>query len=281
MPLQRHRRRQVHHHLIELERRQWAPGSRPAAGAGGCVSGGLLRGGAGADKEGSAESSQDRNLRDGHRPVNGKPRALPIGRQPAAQARDSESAMLTLSVTAYGSCKVLPVMSWRQPSPSVSLPEVHGSVPVPTGSFWRKLFAFTGPGLPGRRRLHGSGQLGHRPRRRRASSATRCSASSCCRTSWRSCCRRCRRASASSAGRDLAQACRDHYSRPTTLVLWVLCEIAIAACDLAEVIGAAIALNLLFGLPMIWGVCLTSPTCCWCSGCRTTASATSKRSSCC
>jgi manganese transport protein len=60
------------------------------------------------------------------------------------------------------------------------------------------------------------------------------------------------------SGRDLAQACRDHYSRGTTIFLWVLCEIAIAACDLAEVIGAAIALNLLFGLPMIWGVCLTS-----------------------
>src|SRR4030095_15382301 len=59
-------------------------------------------------------------------------------------------------------------------------------------------------------------------------------------------------------GRALAQACRDHYSRPATLVLWVLCEIAIAACDLAEVIGSAIALNLLFGLPLIWGVCLTA-----------------------
>jgi manganese transport protein len=60
------------------------------------------------------------------------------------------------------------------------------------------------------------------------------------------------------SGRDLAQACRDNYSRGTTIVLWVLCEIAIAACDLAEVIGSAIALNLLFGLPMTWGVCLTS-----------------------
>jgi manganese transport protein len=60
------------------------------------------------------------------------------------------------------------------------------------------------------------------------------------------------------SGRDLAQACRDSYSRPTTLALWVLCEIAIAACDLAEVIGSAIALNLLFGLPLIWGVCLTA-----------------------
>jgi manganese transport protein len=60
------------------------------------------------------------------------------------------------------------------------------------------------------------------------------------------------------SGRDLAQACRDHYPPATTMVLWLLCEIAIAACDLAEVIGSAIALNLLFGLPMFWGVCLTS-----------------------
>jgi manganese transport protein len=59
-------------------------------------------------------------------------------------------------------------------------------------------------------------------------------------------------------GRDLAQACRDHYSRPVSFGLWVLCEIAIAACDLAEVIGSAIALNLLFGIPLIWGVCLTA-----------------------
>jgi len=58
--------------------------------------------------------------------------------------------------------------------------------------------------------------------------------------------------------RDLAQACRDHYSQPVVFVLWVLCELAIAACDLAEVIGSAIALNLLFGLPLVWGVLLTS-----------------------
>jgi manganese transport protein len=60
------------------------------------------------------------------------------------------------------------------------------------------------------------------------------------------------------SGRDLAQACRDSYSWGTTIALWILCEIAIAACDLAEVIGAAIALNLLFGLPLIWGVALTA-----------------------
>ena len=59
-------------------------------------------------------------------------------------------------------------------------------------------------------------------------------------------------------GRDLAQACRDHYSRPVSMFLWVLCEIAIAACDLAEVIGTAIALNLLFGIPLTWGICITA-----------------------
>jgi manganese transport protein len=60
------------------------------------------------------------------------------------------------------------------------------------------------------------------------------------------------------AGRDLAQACRDNYPRLVNYLLWVLAEIAIAACDLAEVIGAAIALNLLFGLPLLWGVIITA-----------------------
>jgi len=59
-------------------------------------------------------------------------------------------------------------------------------------------------------------------------------------------------------GRDLAQACRDHYSRRTSMVLWVLCEIAIAACDLAEVLGSAVALKLLFGLPLLAGVLITA-----------------------
>src|SRR2546426_11014781 len=59
-------------------------------------------------------------------------------------------------------------------------------------------------------------------------------------------------------GRDLAQACRDHYSRPMALAQWVLCEIAIAACDLAEVIGSAIGLNLLFGIPLAWGIAITA-----------------------
>src|SRR5439155_135941 len=51
---------------------------------------------------------------------------------------------------------------------------------------------------------------------------------------------------------------RDHYSRPTSIALWVLCEVAIAACDLAEVIGSAIALNLLFGIPLPWGIAITA-----------------------
>jgi manganese transport protein len=59
-------------------------------------------------------------------------------------------------------------------------------------------------------------------------------------------------------GRDLAQACRDHFHPVVNFFLWIGCEIAIAACDLAEVIGSAIALNLLFGLPLIWGVCFTA-----------------------
>jgi len=59
-------------------------------------------------------------------------------------------------------------------------------------------------------------------------------------------------------GRDLAQACRESYSRPVSFVLWVICEIAIAACDLAEVLGSAVALKLLFGLPLMAGVLITA-----------------------
>src|SRR5438477_6328582 len=58
--------------------------------------------------------------------------------------------------------------------------------------------------------------------------------------------------------RDLAQACRESYPRAVSYLLWVLCEIAIAACDLAEVLGAAIGLNLLFRIPLLTGVLLTA-----------------------
>jgi len=59
-------------------------------------------------------------------------------------------------------------------------------------------------------------------------------------------------------GRDLAQACRDHYSTTTVWFLWILCEIAIAACDLAEVVGSAIGLQLLLGIPLVWGCAITA-----------------------
>jgi len=58
-------------------------------------------------------------------------------------------------------------------------------------------------------------------------------------------------------GKDLAQACRAEYSKSASFVLWILCEIAIAACDLAEVLGTILGLNLLFGLPLLWGAAIT------------------------
>jgi len=147
---------------------------------------------------------------------------------------------------------------WRQDSPSVSLPEVHGSIAVPAGAgFWRKMFAFAGPGYlvavgymdPGNwaTDLAGGARYGY-------TLLSVIMLSNLMAILLQALAARLGIAS----GRDLAQACRDHYSKPTTIFLWVLCEIAIAACDLAEVIGAAIALNLLFGLPLIWGVCLTA-----------------------
>ena len=58
-------------------------------------------------------------------------------------------------------------------------------------------------------------------------------------------------------GRDLAQACREWHSKPVSMGLWLLCELAIAACDLAEVVGSAIGLQLLFGIPLVWGCVIT------------------------
>src|ERR1700738_2404543 len=147
---------------------------------------------------------------------------------------------------------------WRLPSVSLSLPEVHGSIAVPEGvGFWRKMFAFAGPGYlvavgymdPGNwaTDLAGGARYGYML-------LSVIMISNLMAILLQALAARLGIAS----GRDLAQACRDSFSRPVTLVLWVLCEIAIAACDLAEVIGAAIALNLLFGLPLIWGVVLTA-----------------------
>jgi manganese transport protein len=147
---------------------------------------------------------------------------------------------------------------WRLPRDSRSLPEVHGTIAVPeTAGFFRKLLAFAGPGYlvavgymdPGNwaTDLAGGARFGY-------TLLSVIMISNLMAILLQMLAARLGIAS----GRDLAQACRDSYSRGTTLALWVLCEIAIAACDLAEVVGAAIALNLLFGLPLIWGVCLTA-----------------------
>jgi len=147
---------------------------------------------------------------------------------------------------------------WRLPASDVSLPEVHGSIEVPHGAgFWKKMMAFAGPGYlvavgymdPGNwaTDLAGGARFGY-------TLLSVIMISNLMAILLQALAARLGIAS----GRDLAQACRDHYSRPVTIVLWLLCEVAIAACDLAEVLGAAIALNLLFGLPLIWGVCLTA-----------------------
>src|SRR6478736_4877628 len=147
---------------------------------------------------------------------------------------------------------------WRLPSSEASLPEVHKSIAIPHGAgFWRKFLAFAGPGYlvavgymdPGNwaTDLAGGARFGY-------TLLSVIMISNLMAILLQALAARLGIAS----GRDLAQACRDSYSRGTTIALWVLCEIAIAACDLAEVLGAAIALNLLFGLPLIWGVCLTA-----------------------
>ena len=146
---------------------------------------------------------------------------------------------------------------WRVPRGSVTLPEVHGSIAIPPAGFVRKFFAFAGPGYlvavgymdPGNwaTDLAGGARYGY-------TLLSVIMLSNLMAILLQALAARLGIAS----GRDLAQACRDAYSPVTTIVLWLLCEIAIAACDLAEVIGAAIALNLLFGLPMLVGVCLTA-----------------------
>src|SRR6202030_1958866 len=151
-----------------------------------------------------------------------------------------------------------PDVGWRRRAGQVSLAAVHRSIvgPVPA-SFWRKLLAFSGPGFlvavgymdPGNwaTDLAGGAKFGYallfivmlsnfmaillQYLRIKLGVAT---------------------------GRDLAQTCRDHYSKPTVIFLWILCEIAIAACVLAEVDSSAIAMQLLFGIPLIWGCVITA-----------------------
>ncbi|WP_295461830.1 Nramp family divalent metal transporter [uncultured Pseudomonas sp.] len=150
--------------------------------------------------------------------------------------------------------------AWQEPEAPArpSLGRMNASVPVPQGGGWlRRLLAFIGPGYmvsvgymdPGNwaTDLAGGSQFGYlllsvillsnlmaillQALAARLGIAT---------------------------GLDLAQACRARYSRPVSFLLWIACEIAIIACDLAEVIGTAIALNLLFGIPLMWGAILTA-----------------------
>jgi manganese transport protein len=147
---------------------------------------------------------------------------------------------------------------WRLPGGAPSLSEVHRTIPIPKElGFWRKLLAFSGPGYlvavgymdPGNwaTDLAGGSEFGY-------TLLSVILVSNLMAILLQSLCAKL----GIVTGRDLAQACRDHYSTPVTIVLWLLCEVAICACDLAEVIGSAIALNLLFRIPLIWGVCITA-----------------------
>ena len=139
-----------------------------------------------------------------------------------------------------------------------SLPEVHSTIAIPVGGApWKKMLAFAGPGYlvavgymdPGNwaTDIAGGARFGY-------TLLSVIMLSNLMAILLQSLAARLGIAS----GRDLAQACRDSYSKRTSFALWVVCEIAIAACDLAEVLGAAIALQLLFGIPLLWGVCLTA-----------------------
>src|ERR1700704_3714578 len=164
----------------------------------------------------------------------------------AAPIIDGESRSGGLPVRAHGALAARP-----------SLPEAHRSIPVFAGASWfRKLLAFAGPGYlvavgymdPGNwaTDIGGGSKFGYTLlsvvliSNILAMFLQALSAKLGIVT-----------------GRDLAQACRDHYSRRTSIFLWVVCEIAIAACDLAEVLGSAIALKLLFGIPLLLGVIIT------------------------
>jgi manganese transport protein len=146
---------------------------------------------------------------------------------------------------------------WRRSRVAPSLAEVYRTVPVQGASTWRKILAFAGPGYlvavgymdPGNwaTDLAGGSQFGY-------TLLSVILLSNLMAVLLQGLASKL----GIVTGRDLAQACRDHYSKPVGFILWVLCELAIAACDLAEVIGTAIALNLLFGISLPVGVAVTA-----------------------
>jgi len=148
--------------------------------------------------------------------------------------------------------------AWRRALTLPSLPEAHRSIPIGANLSWfRKVLAFAGPGYliavgymdPGNwaTDLGGGSKFGY------------ALLSVVLLSSLMAMFLQALSAKLGIAtGRDLAQACRDHYSHKTTIFLWIVCELAIAACDLAEVLGSAVALKLLFGLPLLLGVIITA-----------------------
>jgi manganese transport protein len=153
---------------------------------------------------------------------------------------------------------VSPESGWRSAPPRPSLSEVHRTLLVPTSAnFLRKLLAFAGPGFlvavgymdPGNWATDLAGGSKYNYTLLSVIMLSNLMAILLQGLSLKL---------GIVTGRDLAQACRDHFNRPMSYFLWVICEIAIAACDLAEIIGSAIALNLLFKMPLLVGVCVTS-----------------------
>ncbi len=151
-----------------------------------------------------------------------------------------------------------PTPGWRRPRGRPALAEVFGSIATrPTGPLWRKLVAFLGPGYlvavgymdPGNwaTSLAGGSKFGY-------ALLTVALLSNLMAILLQALCARLGIAS----GRDLAQACRDAFPRAVSWPLWVLAELAICSTDLAEVIGTAIGLNLLFGIPLEIGVLITA-----------------------
>jgi manganese transport protein len=147
---------------------------------------------------------------------------------------------------------------WRRARTQPSLPEANSTLDVPRNAgFLRKMFAFSGPGFlvavgymdPGNWATDIAGGARFEYALLSVIMLSNLMAIFLQRLALRL---------GIVAERDLAQACHDHFSPPVAFGLWILCEIAIIACDLAEVIGSAIALNLLFGIPLIYGVLLTA-----------------------
>ena len=148
--------------------------------------------------------------------------------------------------------------AWRSHLDAASLPESNATIPVPQGGSWvRRLLAFAGPGYmisvgymdPGNwaTDIAGGSKYGY-------TLLSVVLVSSMLAVLLQGLSARLGIAT----GRDLAQACRDSYPKPVGIALWIACELAIIACDLAEVIGTAIALNLLFGMPLVVGALLTA-----------------------